>query len=459
MKFTGMSGVNRLLFSHEYSMMCRKKILMYVSLVVSLVTALILSPALQAQTDSLDSIVVTVNGYPITETEVQSRLRLMRFEALQSGAALPPTEEAARSQAIDHAISQRVKRQEAEFRGIVITNQDVFARFQDIAFQNQLQPDALLAIYEGYGLTSADVILSLQETLMDETLISAVLAGRVTVREEEVDRYLAANESEFDLSEQYHLTVIVVPDSEEMNFATKRRFRQIAEQVTDEMNNGTEFESIVEAIVGVEGVNAGELGWIGVEDIEPEVLVALSNAKVGSQLGPIKAGDTLIFLKLNDHRQASQADLPEVNEYHLARFVLYASNQAGAEVIVGQLEDYRSSIIEGADFGSLTKLYSHDSTTRPDGGDMGWISEDNLPYEFIEPLSTMQPGDVSEVQNFGTSVFIFELRGVRTGDLEVRKRSYVRNILRNLKLRNESVKWVDQLRSAATIKFRSTFGS
>ena len=429
------------------------------SLIVSLLTAVLFSSALWAQTGSVDSIVVTVNGEPITETEIQGRLRLMRFEALQAGAAMPPSEEAARSEAINHAISQLVKRQEAEFRGIVISDREIFARLQDIAAQNQIQPDELLARFEADGLTLGDVALSVEETLIDERLAAAVLARRINVREEEIDRYLAANPSEFDLSEQYHLTVIVVPNSDEMNFATKRRFRQIAEQIEDEMNKGTSFESIVGALGGVEGVNAGELGWIGVEDIETEVLGPLSNANIGSQLGPIKARDTLIFLKVNNHRRASQADLPEINEYHLARFVLYASNEAGAEAIAEQLEDYRRNIIEGADFASLTKLYSHDSETRPKGGDMGWISQDSIPFEFIEPLSAMQPGDVSEVQNFGTSVFIFELRGVRAGDFEVRKRSFVRDRLRNLKLRNESVKWVDQLRSAATIKFRSTFGS
>ena len=136
---------------------------------------------------------------------------------------------------------------------------------------------------------------------------------------------------------------------------------------------------------------------------------------------------------------------------------MHAGNEAGAEVIVEQLEEFRQNIIDGADFGALAKLYSHDSDSRRNGGDIGWVSEDNLPFEYLRPLQNMVVGDISPVQRIQNSAYILQLHGVKLADVEEQKRSAVRGFLRNSKLRNEHAKWVDDLRASAKIDYRKNF--
>ena len=411
-----------------------------------------------AQSDSLDRIVVTVDGEPITETEVQRRIRLLVFDEVQAGRSAPSAANV-RAQAIDRAISQLVKRREAYRIGISVTGREIETRLIELSEQNGVSPEQLLDHFIEQGLTIADIRTSLEEVLIDETLMRRVLARRVEVREEEIDRYLKVNNSEFEAGEQYNLTIIVVPDNNQLTFAARRHFRQIAEEIAFEMNSGNDFRSVALAASQVDGIESGDVGWIDVNDIAPEVLQEISEIRTGQHVGPIKSDDSLIFALVNDYQATGRVDLPEVKEFHLARLVLFASNEAGAEVIEEKMENLRSNIIDGADFSSLAKLNSHDNETRLEGGDMGWVAEDNLPFEYFEPLSTMQPGDISEVRTLGNSVYILQLRDVRTGTYESSKRSVVRERLRNLKLHNESVKWVDQLRAAALIKYRSNYGS
>ena len=417
-----------------------------------------ISPMVWAQSDSLDRIVVTVNGEPITETDVQRRIRLLIFDEVQAGRPAPSAANA-RAQAIEKAISQLVKRQEANLIGISIADAEIASRLNELSDRNGISTEQLLTHFIEQGLTEADVSTSLEEILIDEELTRRVLARRVLVREEEVDRYLKVNNSEFESGEQYNLTIIVIPDHSQLTFATRRHFRQVAEEIAFEIDSGRDFRSVAIAVRQIDGIESGDVGWIDVGDIAPEVLQEVSKVKAGQHVGPVKSEDSLIFALVNDYRESGRVDLPEVREFHLARLVLISSNDAGAEVIAEQMEVLRGNIIDGADFSSLAKLYSHDNETRLDGGDMGWVSEDNLPFEYFEPLSTMQPGEISSVQTLGNTVYILHLRAVRTGSYESSKRSVVRERLRNLKLRNESAKWVDQLRSAATIKYRSNYGS
>lgn len=428
-----------------------------ISLAVSIFLVLpSFSSVVWAQSDSLDRIVVTVNGEPITETDVQRRIRLLIFDEVQAGRTAPSATNV-RAKAIDRAISQLVKRQEARRFGIFIADAQISARLSELSDRNGVSTEQLMAHFVEQGLTEADVQTSLEEVLIEESLTRRVLSRRVLVREEEIDRYLKVNFSEFESGEQYNLTIIVIPDNNQLTFARRRHFRQVAEEIAFEMNSGRDFRSVAIAVRQIDGIESGDVGWIDVGEIAPEVLQEISKVNPSQHVGPIKSEGSLMFALVNDYREAGRVELPEVREFHLARLVLISSNDAGAEVIAEQMENLRGIIIDGADFSSLAKLYSHDNETRLDGGDLGWVSEDNLPFEYFEPLSTMQPGDISTVQVSGNSVYILQLRAVRTGSYETSKRSVVRERLRNLKLRNESAKWVDQLRSAAAIKYRSNY--
>ncbi len=410
------------------------------------------------QSDSLDRIVVTVNGRPITETDVERRIRLMKFDAKRQGDA-EIADDVARVQAVETEISQLLKRQEAAYLDINVSEGEVDYLLEALSNQNNISLHDFLAYFESQGLTKDDIRASLEESLMDERLTQWVLVRRVQVREAEIDRYLSANRSEFEGSEQYNLSVIVIPDSNQLSVAVRANFRKLADEISLAFQSGSNFQQVADAAMQVQGVESGDLGWIEVNEIAPEVLAEISEIRVGETVGPVKSGDRLVFTLVNDHNENGQVNLPQVREFHLARIVLHASNEAGSAVIAEQLEDLRRTIMDGADFSSMAKLYSNDDTTRLDGGDMGWVSEDNLPFDYFEPLRSMESGDISPVQFLGNSVFILQLRGARIGSAEVSKRSVVRDRLRNLKLRNEAAKWVDQLRAAATIKYRKTYGS
>ena len=427
-----------------------------IAILSGLLALLAISFTVQAQSGTLDRIVVTVNGEPITETEIQVRMKVQIYETVQSGGK-PLSADVARNQAIEGAISFLVQRQFARTINLSVASSEVTQRLNVLSEQRGQSPEELIRQVEAFGLARADVDSFLFEILLNDKLTQRVLLPRVRIREEEIDRYIGANSEEFAEVDEYNLNFIVISNPPVVTAEHRQLLLQVTREIEYELKRGTNFNEIARATRRIDGIDAGELGWVRSQDIAPELASAISQVPTNTSIGPIESDGTTFFALVRGHRENSGFTSQSIQQFHLARFVMHAGNEAGAEVIVEQLEELRQNIVDGADFGALAKLYSHDSDSRKNGGDIGWVSEDNLPLEYLRPLQNMDVGDISPVQRIQNSAYILQLRGVKLADVEEQKRSAVRRFLRNNKLRNEHAKWVDDLRASAKIVYRKNF--
>ncbi len=416
---------------------------------------MISQPVSLAQSDSLDQIVVTVNGEPITETDIQRRIKYLNFELSQAGNNSLPAD-AARQTAVQREITYRLQLQEARRWDFNITQEDVINQIIGISEQLELTANGFLELMQSYGLNRSEVERFAFETLLGDLLLQNTIIPRVQVREDEVDRYLNVNSIEIDPTDEYNLAIIVISEIDTMTAQQIQQLRRIALEVESALKRNIPFSQIANSLPNVEGIESGDIGWTQLNDIGSELASELSIGKVGKTVGPITIQNNTVFAHVNSHRMRD-ANLPEIQQYQISRIFLNASNEAGIEVITEKMEELRQNIIDGADFASLARLHSRDTTTKSKGGDLGWVSEDNLPFEYLSILSEMDTGAVSPVQRTGNSVYILQLRGKRLANEEERKRSLVRNQLRNNKLRQERALWIDQLYAAADIDFRTVY--
>ena len=426
------------------------------SISILLFSLLLISQSVSlAQSDSLDQIVATVNGEPITETDIQRRIKYLNFELSQAGDNFLPAN-AARQTAVRREITYRLQLQEARRWNFNITQEDVINQLVGISEQLGLTANEFLELMGSFGLNRSEIERFAFETLLGDLLLENAIIPRVQVREDEVDRYLNVNSIEIDPTDEYNLAIIAISVIHTMKAQKIQQLRQIALEVESALKRNIPFRQIANSLPNVEGIESGDIGWTQLSDIGSELASELSIEKVGKTIGPIKIQNNTIFAHVNSHR-LRDAKLPEIQQFHVSRIFLNASNEAGVEVITEKLEELRQNIADGADFASLARLHSRDTTTKSKGGDLGWISEDNLPFEYLRLLSEMDTDDVSPVQRTGNSVYILQLHGIRLADEEERKRSLVRSQLRNNKLRQERTLWIDQLYATADIDFRTIY--
>ena len=380
----------------------------------------------------------------------------MRLEANQTGNA--PIDDVLRQRAIEEEISFELQLRQLRIFGGQITWDDVVERLAVLSEQNGMTVEEFVDQFKSFNMVREDVETLVLQTLADEQLTQRVLIPNVEIREAEIDRYLRLNDAIFDQgASEYNLDVIVVRAGEVASSEHRQQLLQMAAEIESELKRGAKFEDIAITAQRIGGIDVGQLGWRRADDIAPELHAVISRRGNKRTVGPAEIDGNLIFARVRDVRSNPGVILPEVRQFRYAIIILQASNESGLELIQEQLENIRKNVQGGAEFSALAKLHSHDNRTRKKGGDLGWRSDDNLQFDHLQILSNLQVGDVSEVQVQQNTVYLLQLLGIREADVEERKRSYVRSILRNHKLNNERLKNLDQLRAQADIEYRTQF--
>ena len=405
---------------------------------------------------AIDQILITVNSVPITESEIESRVNWLKF-VTRNSTQPELTANVARARAIEDAIANQLLSQLARNFRVRVSDNEVQERLSEVVSANNVSEAQFFSELEAQGVSRNAVELSIFESALNDKLVQQFVIPRINVRDEEIDRYLELNPDEFRPIDEFDLSVIVVSESLTMNFEQKQFVRQVVRDIDQELKRGADFFAIASAANRLNEVQTGDLGWVQKAQLDLNLAQELSPSKLNQVIGPVVSGANTFFGLVKQHRLGPSPDLPTLQEMLLSRIVMQANNEAGTEANAAQLEGLRNSILAGADFAEIAKVYSHDSLTRSKGGDLGWVPEDALPFQYLEPLSTIGVGDVSPVQQIGNIVFILHLRDIRQAGLQERARSLARSRLRNVKLRNERANWLDELRDNAVIDFRATF--
>lgn len=124
--------------------------------------------------DGIPEVVAEVNGEEVTKDEFvpiyTSTFQQAAAEAQTTGQA--PDEDALKKQTVDDLVSTELLSQEAESRGIEVSDDDIDAELTDLAEQNQLgSAEELLAAVEKQGVTEEQARSQVGTQLMVEQLV------------------------------------------------------------------------------------------------------------------------------------------------------------------------------------------------------------------------------------------------------------------------------------------------
>ena len=153
-----------------------------------------------------DWIVAVVNSEPITHQELQARLVRIELQLQNAGQALPERAELAH-QLLQKMIDDRAQVQEAKEIGMRVDDASVQQALQNMASQNQLTQEQLLARLRADGVS----ISQLRNDLRDELLLEKIREyqlGQIKISDSEVDAFLAAQKK-----------ALAEPDNERINLA------------------------------------------------------------------------------------------------------------------------------------------------------------------------------------------------------------------------------------------------
>ncbi|KUR73045.1 peptidylprolyl isomerase [Novosphingobium fuchskuhlense] len=244
-----------------------------------------------------------VNGEIITGTDVDQRLALI---VSANGGKVPPEElERLRLQVLRNLIDETLQIQEAKAANIEIDEGEVTQTFERVAQQNFGQNPAALEKYlAGIGSSSGSLKRQIKGELAWQRLLRRNVQPFINVSDGEVremmDRLKAAKGTE-----EYRIGEIYLAATQE----TKPQVLANAQKILEQLKGGGSFVAYARQYSQSSSASVGgDLGWIRLAQLPPELSTPAAQMSPGQLVGPIELASGYSLLYLIDKRQVLTAD-------------------------------------------------------------------------------------------------------------------------------------------------------
>ncbi len=400
----------------------------------------------------VDKVAAVVNNGVVLESDVDNMMRTVKSQAQQAGQQLPD-DKTLRHQILERQIVDSIILQMGEKAGLQINDQQLDQAIQNIAAQNRMSVDQLRSrlAYDGMNYNSY------RAQIRKEMLISEIrnneVRRRVTILPQEVDTLATQIGSQNSQGTELNISQILLPLPENPTQQQVDDQEALARQLVGEIKGGADFGKLaVTYSADPQALKGGNMGWGKIEELPTLFSQALSSAKKGDVVGPIRSGVGFHILKVNDLRGESKNI--SVTEVHARHILLKPSpilnDQQAREKIAQIAADIKSGKIT---FAAAAKQFSDDPGSANQGGDLGWASADIYDPAFRDALLKLHKGEVSAPvhSSFGWHLIqLLDTRQVDKTDAAQKERAY--RLLFNRKFAEEAQTWMQEQRAGAYVK-------
>ncbi|MDT8452449.1 MAG: peptidylprolyl isomerase [Gammaproteobacteria bacterium] len=340
---------------------------------------------------ALDKIVAVINDDVITQNELNDRvsdfivqLKLDRNDSSQINALT--------SQVLERMISTRIQLQMADQMGITIDDISLNRMIEQIAQSNGMSIDQLRSTLEADGIKFSRFREQTREELIIKQLQQRLVASKVSISEQETQRFIETNLNKTDKHEKYLIQHLLIATPESASPDAISKANEKAQQLLTEIKNGADFNTL--AIHQSDGRNAlkgGDLGWRTASELPESFVAAIQQLEKGETSEPVHSASGFHLLKLLD--RSSNTDMITQT---LARHILIrTSNETSDDEARALLTQLKNRIQQGEDFATLASEYSDDPGSKVKGGDLGWADPGTFVTEFEDVMDNLKNQEVS----------------------------------------------------------------
>ncbi|MDE8653257.1 peptidylprolyl isomerase [Novosphingobium album (ex Liu et al. 2023)] len=244
-----------------------------------------------------------VNGDVITGTDVDQRLALI--VAANENKVSPEEMGRLRQQVLRNLIDETLEIQEAKASDIEVSTAEIDQSYARVAAQNFSQStEAMDAYLKRIGSSPASLKRQIHGELAWQRLLSRNVAPFVNVSEDEVNEMLARLKAAKG-TDEYRIGEIYLAATPEVQAQVRDNAMRIVEQLRDGgsfVAYARQYSQASTAAVG------GDLGWIRLAQLPPELASAARELSPGQLVGPIEVPGGYSIIYLIDRRQVLTAD-------------------------------------------------------------------------------------------------------------------------------------------------------
>ncbi|EIE5799613.1 peptidylprolyl isomerase SurA [Salmonella enterica] len=403
----------------------------------------------------VDKVAAVVNNGVVLESDVDGLMQSVKLNAGQAGQQLPD-DATLRHQILERLIMDQIILQMGQKMGVKITDEQLDQAIANIAKQNNMTMDQMRSRLAYDGLNYSTYRNQIRKEMIISEVRNNEVRRRITVLPQEVDALAKQIGTQNDASTELNLSHILIalpenPTSEQVNDAQRQ-----AESIVEEARNGADFGKLaITYSADQQALKGGQMGWGRIQELPGIFAQALSTAKKGDIVGPIRSGVGFHILKVNDLRGQSQSI--SVTEVHARHILLKPSPIMNDQQARLKLEEIAADIKSGkTTFAAAAKEYSQDPGSANQGGDLGWATPDIFDPAFRDALTKLHKGQISAPvhSSFGWHLIeLLDTRKVNKTDAAQKDRAY--RMLMNRKFSEEAATWMQEQRASAYVKILS----
>lgn len=416
-------------------------------------------PPASANAKVIDSIHVVVNDEVITKNEVRNRVG-QTVQNLKARNVQLPDQATLERQVVEAMIVERAQIQLAKEMGVRVDDRRLDATIGRIAENQKMSVQEMRNQMEKEGMTYAQFREDIRNEIMMQQLREHEVDSKIQVSEAEIDTYLTASKVAAAEKVEMNLAqiLVAVPENASPEQIAARRAR--AEEVARQLRTGADFSKMAATYSDAnDALKGGEIGWRDPDRLPPIFSTELRKLKPGQVTPIIKTNVGFHILKMADQRSladTASTDNNVVQQARVSHILMKPTPTMNAAEVRKKLLELKEKIVsKSATFEDLARQNSQEPGSAAKGGDLGWLEPGDAGPEFDQALSTLKPGEISDVIESPFGFHILRVTERKAEDQSAQKeRAMARQVLRERKMQEAMEDWMRQVRDRAYVEFR-----
>lgn len=280
-----------------------------VLLAVSAVACAALGSPHPAGAVTVNRIVATVDGQPITEHQLEAYLRAAgRTDPAQVG-------DVERRRALDSLINDMIVQAETENLGMAPSADEIDNYIDQIKKRNNLEDEQLDKALEQQGMTRERYRQQVGREIQRSALLARKVKATVTVTNEDVQKYFDEHPEEFATAESVRVQHLLFPFREGMSVGEAEQLLAEARKSQERLAAGEKFDAVSrDAAAGPGHAIGGDLGVMKRGQMVQVLDDAAFGLKAGETSQPVRGEGGVHVIRVTERISAKPADVEQVRE-------------------------------------------------------------------------------------------------------------------------------------------------
>ncbi|MCD6250993.1 MAG: peptidylprolyl isomerase [Psychrobacter sp.] len=407
--------------------------------------------------NSTDGIIALVNENAILKSELVNAIQQTQARAQAAGEPMANSAQL-QSEVLNALILRELQLSMVKRVGL---NPDEAAINQRLAQIAQTQGlNSVSALQQRLDAAQPGSYAALRTQLIEDAAIQALqqrqISNRVRISEQDIDAFLASPEAKRLNQSEYqtiHVRVPYMDDYSRLSDAQREEALKVAQALRSRLLAPN--VNVAEAVAASQGsypipLQGGDMGFHKAAALPTELSSEITKLDVGAVSAPLVTPEGIDIIKLADKKSSDTMLIPQWHTRHILVKVDELQTDALAEQ---KINDLYEQLRNGADFAGLASTYSDDPGSAGRGGDLDWVSEEDMIGPFEAMMKNTAVGDYSVPFKTQFGWHILKVEGKRQQDVSDQyRRNMARQTLYQRLAPQAKEDWLQELRAGAYIQ-------